>query len=541
MSNSSPPGSGGESITFLGDFSKKLAINTLFNFLGRFWAFIATFLLTPYILRHLTANEFGVWVVFNVFASSFTLLDLGLGSAFVKFISTYDAHKDTDSINRVIYSGLAFYCILGALFVGLGSLVGEHLFRWLGISGVVGLSTIYRLALIACALSNVAAMFLGVFRGIQRMDKSNAIEIGIILLNSAGTVFVLQGGFGLMGLAVNAAVTALISVVIAWRLVRRSVPRLRSGKHFDGALLGQMFRYGAQILVSRVGSVVCFQLPNLIVAKFAGVAAVPFYEVSARLSASVRAVPLLMMSALIPATSELSARNEKAKIVRAYTIASKYVAMTTIGLVGFVILEAHSIIRLWLGPGFEQSAILVQLLVLGYGANVLGGPASQTGAGVGRPEFDMRSTLLLTFLSPVLGIALVAKYGIAGVAAGTASALVAAAIYLLFTFHRHYIETTLRELAKEIHVRPIAAAASGAAAILLLRTFLPAGNTLEQPRFVALVRLALNLMVFSSIYVAFLVALRQITLLDWRNLTSLLAFGFEFLRHPFRQRVKIYR
>jgi hypothetical protein len=35
--------------------------------------------------------------------------------------------------------------------------------------------------------------------------------------------------------------------------------------------------------------------------------------------------------------------------------------------------------------------------------------------------------------------------------------------------------------------------------------------------------------------------LRQITAIDWRNFLSLMTFGVEFIRHPFRERVKIYR
>jgi len=81
-------------VTFLGDFSRKLIVNTFFNLLGRFWSFAAAILLTPFIWGHLTRGEFGVWVLLSVFLESFTLLDFGLGSAFVKFISAYYTHDD---------------------------------------------------------------------------------------------------------------------------------------------------------------------------------------------------------------------------------------------------------------------------------------------------------------------------------------------------------------------------------------------------------------------------------------------------------------
>src|SRR5438045_2818860 len=76
----------GESITFLGGFSQRLVTNTFFNFVGRCWNFLVALLLTPYILGRLNVHEFGVWVLLTIFTSSFNLLDLGLGAAFVKHI-----------------------------------------------------------------------------------------------------------------------------------------------------------------------------------------------------------------------------------------------------------------------------------------------------------------------------------------------------------------------------------------------------------------------------------------------------------------------
>src|SRR5207245_2960547 len=114
-----------------------------------------------------------------------------------------------------------------------------------------------------------------------------------------------------------------------------------------------------------------------------GVAAVTFYEVSSRLALFMRAFPLVFISALIPVTSELGARKERDKILQTYLTASKYVAMITIAMVGFLILDARSILAFWVGNGFQKSVVLVQILAIGYGANILGGAASQTGAGIG--------------------------------------------------------------------------------------------------------------------------------------------------------------
>jgi O-antigen/teichoic acid export membrane protein len=87
-------------------------------------------------------------------------------------------------------------------------------------------------------------MFLSVFRGVQRMDKSNAIEIFVSIVNAIGVVVVLSAGWGLSGLAVNALVSAVTLLIASWLSVKRAMPRISIGFHFDGPLLREMFRYG---------------------------------------------------------------------------------------------------------------------------------------------------------------------------------------------------------------------------------------------------------------------------------------------------------
>ncbi len=541
MTNDGSPELGNETqVTFLGDFSKKLVTNTFFNLVGRSWSFLVTLLLTPYILSRLDVGDFGVWILLGVFTSSFNLLDLGLGSSFVKYISAYHAHEDYDHINHVVFSGLAFYGVFGVLLTLLGLALEQPLFRIFSIAGASA-SDVYLLVLISCAITNIGAMFLSVFKGIQRMDKSNAIEIQMSIVSVIGTVVFLEVGFGILGLAMNSLISGVIAAFVTWYRLRRMMPKIRLGWHFNGKLLREMFTYGTKIQVSNFGSLVCFQIDKLIISRVLGVASVSFYEVGSRLTSFMRAVPLVMMSALIPATSELGARNDRERIVRTYYLASKYVAMVAVAMVAYVVLEARSLVNLWIGNGFEQSVMLIQILAIGYGANVLCGPASQTGAGVGRPEFNMRSILLIVIVNPILSLWFVRDFGAAGAAAGTSLALILAAVYLLVTFHREYLRDSVWTIFRDVQMRPILSGVLANLSVVGFHQILPHVVSLEDVRYLIPIKLALDFAIFAPVYVVLLITLRQITAIDWRNFLGLATLGFELLRHPFRERVKIYQ
>jgi O-antigen/teichoic acid export membrane protein len=528
-------------VTLQGEFSKKLVTNTFFNLLGRSWSFVLALLLTPYLLGHLDVREFGTWVVLSIFLSSnasFNLLDFGLGSAFVKHVAEFHTHKDFGRINRVLFSGLVFHTLFGIFIVAIGLLLERPLFALFHVSGA---STAYLLVLLSWALSNISAMFLSVFRGMQRMDTSNSLEIKISIASAVGTIVFLEAGWGMVGLAMNALVNATFAILLTWWTLRRMIPEISVGWHFDGKLFWNMFSYGMKMQVSQVGGFICFRLDKLIVSRFIGIAPVSFYEVSSRLTSIMRALPHVMISALIPATSELGARNERARIIQTYLLASKYVAMLTVAMVAFLVLEARSVITLWLGEGFESSVILVQILAIGYGANVLGGAASQTGAGVGRPEFDMHSTVLLSVVNPILSIALVQWLGAPGAAMGTSLAFVISTIYLLATFHRNYVKTSARAILQEVYLRPIAAGVFASLAVLVFHKLTPQLVSWETVRYLVPIKMAADFGIFAAVYIILLVTFRQVTAIDWNNFVGLMSFSSEFLRHPFRERVKIYR
>jgi O-antigen/teichoic acid export membrane protein len=524
-------------VPFLEDFSKKLVTNTFFNILGRSWSFLISLLLTPYILSRLNVADFGTWVVLTILINSFNLLDLGLGFAFVRYIAAYYTYEDYQSINKVVFSGLAFYSVLGIVGIGVGLLLQSPVVHLLRIAPP---GHTYLVVLLTCAVSNIGAMFLSVLKGMQRMDKQNSIEAVIGVFNVVGTVWFLEAGLGISGLALNALINSLLTIGVSFLTVKRAFPKISIGWNLDRKLLREMFGYGLKISVSRVGNLICFQADKLIVSRVLGLASVSFYEVAARLTAFMRAVPLVLLSALIPAASELGARKDDQKIERTYLIVSKYIAILTVAAVAFLFMEAASIVRLWLGKSFDQSALLIQVLAVGYGVNILGGTASQIGAGVGRPEFDMHSTILLSIMNPILSFMLVRRFGAAGAAAGTTIALVTAAVYLLFVFHRNYLGTSPWRVVVSVYLRPILSAVMAVTTVVGLHRLVPGVLDLANVRYLIPLKLGLDFGIYVPVYIALLAALRQLSSIDWDNFQWLVAFGLEFFRHPFRERVKVY-
>ena len=56
----------------------------------------------------------------------------------------------------------------------------------------------------------------------------------------------------------------------------------------------------------------------------------------------------------------------------------------------FVIFNARLILAAWLGEGYVESVLVIQILALGYFINVITGVAHTSAVGMGKPEFAMK-------------------------------------------------------------------------------------------------------------------------------------------------------
>lgn len=412
--------------------------NTAFNAIGCFWGILVALFLTPYILGHVGIERYGVWAIVGVITGYFGLLDLGIGTPFVKYISEYRARGDEDGLNRMMSTGVAFFCLLAALVVTLAFMPMSPLLDFFSVPAALRgeADFVLRLGMIIFAVSNVSSAYGAVQQGLQRMDVSNRISIGVSLPMIAGTVFALESGWGLRGLMVNnAAILALsgaANVVAAHRLL----PSLRVRPFSpDGEMFRRLLGFGYKLQFSKAADIIAFQTDRLLLAHFLSIVSVGFYQLGSGITQQARQLPLLLVSAVLPAASDMDARREDEKLRELYLRGSKYLALASFPLFFLLVACAHFIMAAWVGPGYGGSALVVQLLACGYLANVLSGVGTSVAAAIGRPELQMRAALISAVSNIAFTLALVVPAGLPGVAAAVSVSLLLGPAWFIAKLH----------------------------------------------------------------------------------------------------------
>jgi len=484
--------------------SKKIIRNTIFNAVGRFWGILVALILTPYIIRHIGIERYGIWALVGVLTGYFGLLDFGIRTSFVKYISEYYTKKDYEKINQVVNTGFVFYSIFAIFVISLGFFAINPLVTFFKIpSHLYNEATfVFLLGIIIFCVSNALSPFGAIQTGLQRMGISNKVAIGLSIPNIAGTIFFLESGYGLPGLIVNNAIifaaTSTINIVIAFRIL----PELQFNPFlFTKEMFKKLFGFGYKLQVSRFANLVSFQTDKLLIMYFLELGMVTFYQLGSSITQSVRGMTLILISALIPAASELEASGGKGILNELYLRGSKYLILVSTPILFFVITNASLIMLAWMGGGYDKSALVIQVLAVGYFAATVTGVASSIATGVAKTEFEMKFAIFLAILNLFLSLILIIKIGFIGAVIGTTFSLTVASFYYMKIFHK-YLDSPLSRFTW-LFYKPIIACIIPSLIMFILNYRIWSIRA-DSGRLVNLIALGLNMLLFGGMYIAFI-------------------------------------
>jgi O-antigen/teichoic acid export membrane protein len=517
------------------EIGRKIVKNVFFNTLGRFYGLFVNILLTPYLIYSLGAEKYGLWVIVAVITGYFGLLDFGVGSSFTKYIAEFYAKKDFKQLNQLVNTGLVFYGLFGLLIFLLSLLLLKPILSFFNISSVSH-PEVYPLFLISVGLfafSNMISSINTLLWGLQRMDLANKVAILGTTLMALGFFTVLKLDFGLLGLiGVNVGVF-LVTSSLDYFFAKKIISDLRlDPRLFRLEMLRKLFGFGLKIQVGRFADMLSFQAHKLIMSKFVSLQGVALYQVGAQVATQTRDVPLLLLSSLLPAVSEMHSLGEKEKLAKLYLKGSKDLALVSIPLAFFFIAAAPQIIRVWIGEGFESAAVVVQILVFGYLTNVNMGVASSIAIGSGKPEMQMEAGIVTALATVILNTAFAIEFGFLGIPVATSLSLVIGALYFYWRFSR-FIEIGKAGETLSLYLKPLFVSLVPLGFLLIVNNSLMEG--LFQNRLLGLGLLILEGLSFLIIY-AYLLLLsgyvKNEDILIWKRAFRTEKFGYSlpFLR-----------
>ncbi len=459
--------------------SKKLIRNAAYNYAGFLILVAMQFFSTPYIVRTLGKDAYGVFALISVFIGYVSLLELGIGASIVKYVSEYYVEKRYDKINKLVNT--AFILFLGLGLVGtLIILVFREYFATSLFKVPAYLSSetifVFTVAGIAFFFTFVFGVFISVLVGLQRMDLTNKISISFGILNTAGVVALLWLGYGLKEVVILSSVNGVIGVLISAYVSKRVISNLiLHPKFFDRSYVRDILHFSLYIFASKVAILVYQNFGKFIVGIFLPIKYVTIYAIGAMLSSFIYRISGLVVAPVMPASSELYVKKDADAVKELFLKGTKYVTIINIPSIIFLGIFADEIIRFWMGEGFEESVLIFRILLIGLFIETMQHIGGNMLPGIGRPKLGSYYSTGTTLLTVILSIILLNKLGLIGAAIGPTIAQLIIVVIFILHLCRVFQVRTVDFLTKAI-IKPVVISIPLAFLMFLIKVIIPPSN-----------------------------------------------------------------
>lgn len=429
---------------------------------------------TPYMLRTMGQNEYGLYSLVASVISYLTVLDLGFGNAIVRYTSKFRAENKKQEQYEMFGMFLILYCIIGlvALIAGMGLHSNvENIFGDTMSAYELDRAKIMMILLtINLAITFPFSLFGSIAVAYEQFVFLKSLKIARILLSTIVMICLLALGYKAVAMVVIQTIFNISTLLIDYfYCIYKLRIKVIIGK-FKWGFLKEVAIYSFWILLNVVMDRIYWSTGQFVLGAFVGTAAVAIFAVAIQLEQMYMTFSTSISSVFLPKITNMVTLNNNPKEISDLFIKTgrlQYIVMSTI-LLGFIIF-GKQFINLWAGDEYENAYYITLMffvclfppLIQNLGIAIL----------QARNQMKFRSLLYVVIagLSLILQIFLSKIYGGIGCAIAISSALLIGQGLIMNIYYHKRQGINIISFWKEIIKMSICPVIIGIMGILILR------------------------------------------------------------------------
>jgi O-antigen/teichoic acid export membrane protein len=392
-------------------------------------------LVLPFNLSHLGKAAYGLWVLTTSITAYFSVLDLGYSGAVVKFVAEYRAKKDSRALNEILSTTFYLFTSFGVLTYVIAIVLAIFIDRVLHLTPdqVHVARMILLITSVNVALGTACTVFGAVINGFQRYDLNNVAGTISTVAVAVVNVLVLWAGYGLVQLVFA---TTLVRVLTYWVYranAYRVFPAMRLRLDaFRRDRLRELTSFSVFMAIIDWANKLNYSIDAIVIGIMLGTGAVAVWSVGQRLAEATQRLTNQLNEVIFPTIVDHSASSRIDELRRILLAGTRLSLATVVPIAGVLMLMGRPLIHAWVGPDFEGSVIVVQLLAVIVVVRVGNATASTLLKGADRHRLVAAVNIITAIVNVAFSIVLARSFGLAGVAIGTLIPISAAAIFVIF-------------------------------------------------------------------------------------------------------------
>ncbi|MEO8072985.1 MAG: flippase [Acidobacteriota bacterium] len=395
-------------------------------FKGSFWTFIGQVLplgvalfTTPFVIRLLGSEAYGVLVLVILIPSYFNFADFGMSLGSTKFGSEAYAKGSKKEEGEIVRTAALISFSASLPIAVLIFILSFSIVEWFKVPA--HLQSEASLALKFASITFVLNFLSGIFNTPQltrlRMDLNTLVNAGFRIIGLAATPIILYLGGGIAGalfaLMIASFLTLIGHLFISGRLLKELF-RFSINRNIIRPLL----KFGGALAISGIAAILLANLEKVVLARVTSVEALAYYSVAFTLASMATMFSSAMVQSLLPAFSQLLRPEKKDELNKLFSRSLRINIIGLIPLIMFLFVIAKPFFTIWAGENFgRESSIPFYVLLFGLFFNIIAYIPHSVLMASGRTDIFAKLYWIELFPYILLIAVLTYKFGAVGAAA----------------------------------------------------------------------------------------------------------------------------
>jgi len=390
------------------------------NWLGVGAGLFTGILLSPYMIRKLGPEGYGLWALSFALVEYYTFLDLGFRSATVKYVAHHFALQEWLQTNEIINTILVYSGIVSGFLFVLTVLASGYLKYFFKMTPEYERS--FQLLIILMSISWCLGFVFNTFgaclEAIQRFDLYTKVNVSTTVLRAGGTAIILYLGYGLVGIGAWTVCIQCLGYALYFVSFRKAVPASEISPRFASlATLRRMGSFGIHTFIGNISQMALSQSPALLIGHYLPAKFVGFYNLPTRLiqytGDAVGRIGIITNAS----AAEIQARGDSHVLSELAIYTNRYCVTLFMPLAIALWVFGDRVFRVWVPSVAQSTAPLLPILLGGYMIAVVGQFSSgMLLQGMGRHQRYSRALLVEAIVVAGSLVYVIPRYGIMGAA-----------------------------------------------------------------------------------------------------------------------------
>lgn len=434
---------------------KQRKYGILFSYSDLISHIIIGILITPFMINYLGKQQYGLYALAMSIAGYLLIMDFGISSGIVRFLSKYKAQKDEKSQENFLSIILILYLLISILIIVISLILKMNLplifERSLSANEIDTLSLIFYILILNLIFSMFSNAFSGILKSCEKFPYIHISNTIRRIIRVSLIILCLSLGYGIITIILIEAITNILHTMINTFYVL-FILKIKIKLHrIKNKEIRSIFRYSFFIFLIAIADAVYWKIDNIILGIMTDTETVAIYSIGSRICHYFMRFCMVITGVLFPKIVRITEENASPRILSNILLEIGRIQTYIVFLLasGFV-LFGRNFIELWVGIDFEMAYYTGIIIMIPLSVFMIQALAIHILKAKDRHYFHSITLFIISVLNIMLTIILVKYTGMIGAAIGTGISILTGNILILNIYYHRALSLDIPGFYKNI-------------------------------------------------------------------------------------------